>query len=325
MTQPHTLPFPLDLDGKPRRVGVEIEFAELGLPRISAIIVEQFGGRTQYENDCEMRVVGTRLGDFNVEVDSEPLKTLAKKRRRGRVLGLMERVKGALLGSIAGTLTPYEITTAPLLIEQLTELDRLCQALRRAGARGTEDSILNVFGVHFNPSTPTRDPLVLRDFIRAAALLHDELVERGHMDISRRAVGYAKPYPTSYLRVLLADDYEPDLPQLIDDYMAHNSRNRAVDMLPLFAYLDRERVQAGVSDTRVKARPTFHYRLPNSRVSDPSWSLSAEWQQWLLLEQLAADRSRQREMMAHAREQLDHILPTRDAANQGGTELEARG
>lgn len=308
------LPFPRDLDGQPRRVGVELEYAGVGLTRSAAILARLYGGRTQRDTELELRVIGTRLGEFHVELDSEPLKSMAKKRRRGRTLSLLERIEERLLGSIAGTLTPYEITTAPLEIGQLPELDSLCQALRRAGAKGTEASLLNVFGVHFNPSAPARDPLVLRDFIRAAALLHDELVARGHMDVSRRALGWAKPYPTAYLRIVLADDYAPDLSQLIDDYATHNDRNRALDMLPLFAYLDRERVLSRVPDVRIKARPTFHYRLPNSRVSDPQWRLADEWLQWITLEELAADRERQRTLLAAARTQLDHILPSPEAA-----------
>lgn len=310
------LPFPCDLEGRPRRVGVEIEYADVGLEQSAAILVELFGGRLVRETEYELRVLDGRLGELHLTVDSEPLKAYAAQRRRGRLPSLLGRVKRALLDSIAGSLTPYEITTAPLSLEQLEALELLLPALRRAGAQGTETSLLNVFGVHFNPSAPSREPLVLRDFIRAAALLHDELVQRWNMDVSRRAVGYSKPYPTAYQRVLLADDYAPGLPQLIDDYVAHNSRNRALDMLPLFAHLDPERVQRAARDPRIKPRPAFHYRLPNSRVSDPAWRLADEWQQWLTLERLAADRERQRELAARAREQLDHVLPQAAAGDE---------
>ncbi|OBX33760.1 putative amidoligase enzyme [Halomonas elongata] len=40
---------------------------------------------------------------------------------------------------------------------------------------------------------------------------------------------------------MLDPDYQPDLRTLIDDYLEYNpTRNRELDLLPLFAYLDPE-------------------------------------------------------------------------------------
>jgi hypothetical protein len=58
-------------------------------------------------------------------------------------------------------------------------------------------------------------------------------------------------------------------------------------MLPLFAHLDEERVKSAVKDPNIKARPTFHYRLANSNVADPHWSITHEWRYWLMVEALA--------------------------------------
>jgi hypothetical protein len=38
---------------------------------------------------------------------------------------------------------------------------------------------------------------------------------------------------------------------------------------------------------KIKARPTFHYRLPDSRVDDPKWSFACEWNRWVEVERLA--------------------------------------
>ena len=81
--------------------------------------------------------------------------------------------------------------------------------------------------------------------------------------------------------------------QLIDDYLTHNpTRNRALDMLPLFRHIDEQRVINVVDDDRIKARPTFHYRLPNCQIDEPDWGLIRAWRDWLQVEALAADATR---------------------------------
>ena len=60
-------------------------------------------------------------------------------------------------------------------------------------------------------------------------------------------------------------------------------------MLPLFAQIDEERVQAQVGDDRINARPTFHYRLPDCRIDDEQWTLARSWNRWCVVERLAND------------------------------------
>jgi hypothetical protein len=80
---------------------------------------------------------------------------------------------------------------------------------------------------------------------------------------------------------------------LIDDYLdASPSRNRELDMLPLFAHLDHDRVRARLPYEKISARPTFHYRLPDSRVDDPAWTIAADWNRWVEVERLACDPAR---------------------------------
>jgi hypothetical protein len=42
----------------------------------------------------------------------------------------------------------------------------------------------------------------------------------------------------------------------------------------------------------VNPRETFHYRLPNSCVSDPAWTLAQEWNLWVTVEELAGSPAR---------------------------------
>jgi uncharacterized membrane protein YdjX (TVP38/TMEM64 family) len=282
-----------DHTGKPRTVGVEVEFAVLDLESASKKIQELFGGEIVPVHEYEMRIRNTSLGEFRVEVDSHPLHELASKRRRGSPIRWFERAKGALLGAVAETITPHELATPPLQFEQLADVDRLVHALGRAGAQGTDDSILHVLGVHFNPSMPSGDPRELRDYIRAYVLLHDELVEALHVDTARRVMRFATAYPVAYARKVLDPDYAPDLPQLIHDYLEHNAtRNRGLDLLPLFTHFDAERVRRATKDPRINGRPTFHFRLPNSEIGDPAWRVSDEWRLWLEVERLASEPAR---------------------------------
>ena len=80
----------------------------------------------------------------------------------------------------------------------------------------------------------------------------------------------------------------PTLDSLLEDYLEHNpTRNRALDMLPIFAQVDERRVQQVVQDNRVNPRPAFHYRLPNCHIERPEWSLLDDWRAWLNVERLA--------------------------------------
>jgi hypothetical protein len=126
------------------------------------------------------------------------------------------------------------------------------------------------------------------------------------VDPVRHALRFASPYPAGYCRLLLDPAYAPDLPQLIDDYLRYNpTRNRGLDLLPLFAQLDPARVRRVMDDPRIKPRPTFHFRLPNSRVGDPSWSITGEWRVWLEVERLASDPQRLAELGGRMRRRLE--------------------
>ena len=58
-------------------------------------------------------------------------------------------------------------------------------------------------------------------------------------------------------------------------------------MLPMLAEIDEPRVRRVVDDPRVKARPTFHYRLPDCHIEQHDWSLRQPWETWITVEKLA--------------------------------------
>ena len=67
------------------------------------------------------------------------------------------------------------------------------------------------------------------------------------------------------------------------------TRKRALDLLPLLAHLDEERVRSVLPHEKIGSRPVFHYRLPHAHLSDPTWSIMPDWNRWLLVERLASD------------------------------------
>ncbi|MEJ2089625.1 MAG: amidoligase family protein, partial [Gammaproteobacteria bacterium] len=149
------------------------------------------------------------------------------------------------------------------------------------------------FGLHLNPEMPALDAGTIIAYLRAFLCLYDWLLKVSEVDWSRRVTPYINPFPTEYVRQLLEPDYAPPLAGLMDDYLGLNAdRNRALDMLPLFAHLDEDRVRSVIDDPRIKARPTLHYRLANCDIDLPDWGIHTAWRHWLEVERLANDRER---------------------------------
>ncbi len=293
-------PQPNDASGSPRKVGVEIEFAGLGVEATADLIIEQLGGLAQPVGPHQIEVLDTELGTIRVELDSRFL----KEERHWELLeaiGLDPELGARVdrwIGSAAGTIVPCEVVTAPLAFEQLPLLDALRERLREQGAKGTGAEPWYAFGVHFNPSLPSEDSESLHAHLQAFCLLEDWIRDVGQVALSRRLTTFVDPFPEEYRSVILAPGRAPPLPELIDRYLDHNpTRNRGLDMLPAFAHLDEARVKRRIDDPRVKARPTFHYRLANCRVDEPEWTIAEEWSRWVAVERLAADRGRREDLV----------------------------
>ncbi|ALG70656.1 hypothetical protein VY88_05980 [Azospirillum thiophilum] len=285
MTQPFLLP-PLLTTPRdtPRRVGVELEFADLDAPSAAACVRELFGGTVIVENPHRCLVAGTRLGDFTVELD---MRSAHPGKGGSKVLDPLR----PLWGNIGSLVMPFEIATPPVTIDRLPDLEALVSCLRGRGAAGTEASPLFAFGLHFNPEVARTDGDYVLDHLKAFLLLAPWLRREIRVDPTRRLSGFIASFPLPYAAKVTDPGYRPGLGTLIDDYLADNpTRNRELDLCPLFAHLDRDRLAAALEDPHVRSRPTFHYRLPNARLSDPGWSLAADWNRWVAVERLAADR-----------------------------------
>jgi len=289
-------------DGRPRRVGVELEFVALSPREAAEVLQELFGGRLVEVGAFLYRLRDSRLGDFRVELDSRH----ALKGPRSRpadpeagwldgVLADIERELQYLYSVAISGVLPLEIVTPPIAFAALDALDPLIEALKARGARGTEESPFYAFGVHLNPEVAVLDPGYVVQVLRAYLLLEDWLRREVDPDVLRRALAFITPFGRDYARLVLDPGYDPA--RLTADYLAANpTRNRSLDLLPLLALLDPDRVRAAISDRKVAARPTFHYRLPDFRTTDPGWSLAGEWNRWVAVERLAADPQSLREL-----------------------------
>jgi hypothetical protein len=280
-------------DGGQRRVGVEIEFSGVNLDDTAALLATTLPGALSSPGRYE-RVVASDGGDWQAELDFSLLKTLGRRERDGAELtdaagDLAEDV----LRMISERIVPVEVVSPPLPLDRLDVVNTLIAQLRAAGARGTSDELAYAFGLQLNPELPATDVDTVRQYLQAFLCVEDWLRAQADVDLTRRLTLFAEPFPKAYARQVVAADYSPNLDRLIDDYLAANpTRNRALDLLPLFLHLDAARVRAVVSDSRVKPRPTLHYRLPNSDIGNPGWDLGSVWRDWLVVERLAMDQAR---------------------------------
>lgn len=279
--------------GSERRVGVELEMNGVTLRQLADLVADNLQGRVQQMGRYDYEVQGDPAGKWVVELDFDLLKRMGREvRDQDSVLDDLEQTAEDVLAWFAESLVPVELVSPPLPFSRLSDMNRLIGVLRAQGARGTSDSIVNAFGLHLNPEVPSLTADSITAILKAFFCLFDWLRERADIDMTRRVTSYIDPFPVDYVRKVVNPDYWPSQDTLIDDYLRANpTRNRALDMLPLFAHLDEHRVRRAVDDDRVKARPTFHYRLPNCDIHQDGWGLAGAWNDWVIVERLAEHRS----------------------------------
>jgi hypothetical protein len=273
-------------DGSPRVVGFELEFSGITLDETVAALQSALGGQLRSENAAERVIHVDSLGEFNVGLDWAYLKRKAGGTERGEDgAQWLEQLSRA-----AALLVPVEVVCPPIPMVDLAALDPLVRALRNAGAVGTEESLLAAYGLHINTEIPRLDAATLFLYLRAFAVLQWWLVDAHELDVTRKVSPYVDLYPEAYLKRVLSRS-EPAMDGIFADYLEHNAtRNRALDLLPLLAQIDEQRVRRAVDDPRIKSRPAFHYRLPNCHIERPDWSLVGSWNTWCVVERVAERR-----------------------------------
>ena len=305
-------------DGEERRVGVEIEFSGIGYEPLVELVVSLLGGKhrrkSRYVDEIE-----TEDGNYSVELDSDPIKDLDLQDER-----LPESIRELgghamdVIDAAAEKIVPMEIVCPPLPLSKLEQVEYLCNELAEAGALGSREAIYYAFGLQLNPELPDLKPATLVRYLQAFAVLYEWLKRRHQLDISRKFTTYIEPWSSRYTDRLIEPDYAPDMDALMRDYLLFNpTRNRALDLLPLFAHINPDLLAEYVDDPRIKSRPTLHYRLPDCDIDNRQWHFSTVWNDWVVLEQLAnhADdlaelRDRFRDSRRISFHNLTHSWPT---------------
>ncbi len=281
--------------GEERTVGYEFEFTGVEMENVASIIQLLYGGIIKKLSTYKFKIQDTRLGSFKIELDAQVLSE-KKYEKTLRTIGIdismfknIESIEGKLK-DIASSVVPFEITTPPIRLSQMEELNSLLEELRIWKVKGTGSSIFYAFGLHINPEIPDRSTESLLNHLRAFVLLDPWIRSDAKIDISRRVTPYIKEFKEDYKHLLLRPDYHPSLEKLISDYFVYdNSRNRPLDLQPLFMFLNKDYTEPFLEDTLTHARPTYHYRLPNCSIENEEWTLASEWNRWVLVEKLADD------------------------------------
>jgi len=295
-------PRPLNANGATRRVGLEIELGHLTLEETLTVVCTAVGGEIASDSRTEGSVNDTPWGKFKIEVDSTPLKERSYMRPL-EMLGIQadspaaQAVEDSVL-QVAREFVPVEVVTPPIPWDQLHELDPLWAALRSAGAEDTRGSLLYAFGLHLNPEPADLGVETILNTLRGFLLLEDWIMAVAKIDLSRLVAPYIRPFPEGYRRKILEPAYRPTWEEFVDDYVKDNpTRNRPLDLLPLINYVGAPNLAERVEDWElVGSRPTFHYRLPNCELAQPSWTPAEEWSRWVMIERVAGDAELLREL-----------------------------
>lgn len=278
-------------DGRPRAVGIELEFG--GLPPRAAAdsLVAAVGGTVVADGPHSFRICRTSIGDVTIELDARH----AHPAKYGHELSLkLSPLAADLFGRYAGWAVPTELITQPLTLDRFGEVERIIAELRSMGARGVSDIAWRQFGFHLNPEVAKVEVDTISGVLRAYILLEEALRAAAMEGLPRYRQGLLPPiFPLSYARKILSPDYRPSMSEFLQDYLAENpTRHRGLDLLPLLAFVDLPTVRRVLPAEKIRPRPVFHYRLPLSRIDRAGWSIAADWNLWVSIERLAADKGR---------------------------------
>jgi len=288
-------PVSVNPEGSERSAGYEFEFTGVEMDLAADIVSSLYGGNVRQVSTYKFEVVETEFGTFKMELDAQLLRdkkyeTLLKS--LGINLSEFKNLKSIedSLKEMASSVVPFEIITPPVPLSEMGRLNDLVDELRRRKAKGTGSSFIYAFGMHINPELPNHSATSILNHLRAFVMLDPWIRKNAKINISRRLTPYINEYEPDYIELILNPAYQPDLSSLIVDYIRYdNSRNRPLDLLPAFMYLDEELTSGLIEDSITSARPAYHYRLPNCSLEDKNWTLASEWNRWVLVERLASD------------------------------------
>lgn len=302
-------PIPRNEQGDMRTLGIELEFAAEDGRQLAELVQRIYPGTFDRIDPHLFKIRDTSLGTFTIELDTQYVHWERPGKEEAPLIDelLPQEVFDDILeavGDVMKHVVPYELVTPPIPIDRLAELDQLIAELRKLKVKGTDEGVFYAFGMHLNPEVAVRDCAWILNVLRAYLLLAEWLREQMGIDLARKLSPYIRPFPEPYVLKVLNPDYQPDDEAFIRDYVRFNdTRNRELDLFPLLSHINEGLMKQLVVDELTKPRPTFHFRLPDCRLNDPSWSIAHHWNLWVQVEELAEDTAR---LEAMSRAYLEH-------------------
>jgi len=297
---------------KPRHVGVEVEFSNLDLRTSVKLVNSIFPGKIEEENKYYLQLTKTEYGDFNFELDAKLLQKMQTDgifEKLSDLIGDISNDLDKLVDKTSKKIVPYEIATPPIPISKMYKLDEMVEKLRLNGALGTTNSLQYAFGVHFNVEIPSEEIEDNFRLFKSFLILQKWIEIQSEVDIVRKISPFINDFPKDFIKKVIDLDYQPTKDQFIEDYLEFNpTRNRILDMLPMLAYWDEKKVRDTLPKEKINKRPTFHYRLPNSKVDQLRWGLSHEFQPWIIIELLASNEKIFNQLSKQFLEELDSTI-----------------
>lgn len=288
-------PVSLNPEGKERRVGFELEFTGVEMDEAAGILQSLYGGSVNKLSTYEFEVKNSRFGTFKLELDAQILRDKKYElllRNMGVNISEIKNIESIedSMKNIASSVVPFEIVTPPIPLSSMGEMNRLVDELRKRKVKGTGSSFVYAFGLHLNPEVPDLSSGSILAHLKAYVLLDPWIRRDSRINLSRRLTPYINEYEEKYILHILDPGYAPSIETLIVDYFRFgNSRNRPLDLLPLFMHINNELTSSLIEETITSSRPTYHYRLPNCSLEDENWTLAQEWNRWVLVEIMASD------------------------------------
>lgn len=279
-----------------RKIGVEIEFYGVDVAQTSTLLSGLFNGDIKQNSNSEATLENSQIGDIKVELDAQLAHKISDytSKNNNDFSQTLGQAGNELLRLAS---VPVEIVFPPVDINKLDQLDSVIPLLCDAGAKGTQDSPFFAFGVHLNVSTSETKPAYYRDVMLSFFLLQYWLAKKTRQDFSRVVSGYNKLYPHKFGIGLMNVEFLT-LIELINFYEIHvPDRNYALDMYPLWAHLHKDCLSEKKQNL-IKARPTFHYRLPDCKLGQEGWNFSQEYKWWCEVEKLAKDKKKLNDIVA---------------------------
>lgn len=284
-------------ENKQRSVGFELEFSNIDLEDILAILKSEFKFEEKRVNNYFYELKSP-YGKFVLEVDFELLtqqKLHENAKKISKTLGISIKEKDVnsieqFIAQLSKDVVPYEISTPPLPLDKINLIDQIVEKLAKNDAKGTSYKFYYAFGLHINVEVISLEIKSLLAYLRAYVILQDFINKDAKIDLARKITPFIDNFKEDYIKHILNENYNPTQKEFIDDYLKFNpTRNRSLDMLPILAFIDEKQVREVLPEEKIKARPAFHYRLSNSSIEDKSWKVAHEWNRWINIENLAND------------------------------------